>query len=368
MTTRAGITLERLSIISDVQDREGNLDLDMDGLPDWQQVRDVDGELFIYQPFVQTKYKLNEKFTLNGGLHAQYLQINEDFILEPRLAINYTLTSKSNLNVGYGHHSQIQPLPILFFLSPNDEGELRPFNQELEFTKAHHFVVGYDYKPGKDWRTKLEVYYQHLYDVPVDRFESTFSLLNAGADFVFPETGYLINAGTGRNYGLELTVEKFFSNGYYGLLTGSLFQSKYTPSDGIERSTAFNNEYVLNVLGGKEWKVNKRLSFTMDFKVTTAGGRYYTPIDLEASKLLNSEVKDEANAFSQQFDPYFRFDLKVGFRLNSKKGFSQLFALDFQNLTNRENPFSRRFNRSTNEVNTVLQSGFFPDIMWRIQF
>lgn len=368
VTTRAGITFERLSLLSDVRDREGNADLDMDGLPDWQQVRDVDGELYIYQPFIQTKFKLNEKLTLNGGIHGQYLHINDDFILEPRVAVNYSIGEKSMLNVGYGHHSQVQPLPILFFLSPNDEGQLMPLNQELDFTKAHHFVIGYDFKPAKSWRTKLEAYYQYLYDVPVDRFESTFSLLNAGADFVFPETGYLINAGSGKNYGLELTIEKFFSNGYYGLLTGSLFQSKYEGSDGVERNTAFNNKYVLNVLGGKEWRFNDRLSFTIDFKVTTAGGRYYTPINLEASQLFNTEIKDESRAFSEQFDPYFRMDLKVGFRMNSKRGFSQTFALDFQNLNNRENPFTRRYNRSTNEVNTVLQSGFFPDILWRIQF
>ena len=368
LTTRIGITLERLSLTSDVSDREGNPDLDMDGLPDWQQVRDVDGKLFIYQPFVQSKYKLNERLTLNAGIHGQYLQINEDFIIEPRAALNYALTDKSKISLGYGHHSQVQPLPILFFLSPNDEGELKPLNQELNFTKAHHFVIGYDYKPARNWRTKLEAYYQYLYDVPVDRFESTFSLLNAGADFVFPETGYLINEGSGKNYGIELTVEKYFSNGYYGLLTGSLFQSKYKGSDEVERNTAFDNKYVFNILGGREWKINNRFSLTADFKVTTAGGRYYTPIDLEASRIIMSEVKDDSRAYSEQFDPYFRMDLKIGFRMNSKKGFSQLFALDLQNLTNRENPFTRRYNRSSNEVRTVLQSGFFPDILWRIQF
>jgi len=368
ITTRAGVTLEQLALTSVVNDREGNPDLDMDGLPDWQQVRDVDGGIFILQPFVQTKCKLSEKMTLNAGLHGQYLGINDDFIVEPRAAINYSVSEKSAINFGYGHHSQVQPLPILFFLSENANGVLSAQNQELDFTKAHHIVLGYDYKPSSEWRAKLEAYYQHLYDVPVDRFESTFSLLNAGADFVFPETGYLINDGTGKNYGLELTVEKFFSRGYYGLLTGSLFQSKYTGSDGVERNTAFNNQYVLNALAGKEWKLNDKYAFTTDFKVTTAGGRYYTPINLEASKLFNTEIKDESRAYSEQFDPYLRVDLKVGFRMNSKRGFSQVFALDFQNILNRENPFTKRYNRSTNEVNTVLQSGFFPDILWRIQF
>lgn len=368
MTTRAGVTLEQLSIVTAVRDREGNPDLDMDGLPDWRQVRDVDGGVFILQPFVQSKYKFNDQLTVSAGLHGQYLGINDDFILEPRAAINYNLTQKSRVNFGYGHHAQVQPLPILFFLSADMNGDLKPQNQELDFTKAHHFVLGYDFKPANSWRTKIETYYQYLYDVPVDRYESTFSLLNAGADFVFPNVGHLINEGTGKNYGVEMTIEKFFSDGYYGLLTGSLFQSKYTGSDGVERNTAFNNQYVLNLLAGKEWKLNEQYAFTTDFKVTTAGGRYYTPIDLEASNFLNSEVKNESRAYSEQFDPYFRLDFKIGFRMNSSKGFSQLFALDFQNLTNRENPFTKRYNRARNEVDTVLQSGFFPDILWRIQF
>lgn len=368
LTTRAGITLENLSLNSTVRDREGNPDLDMDGLPDWRQVRDVDGSILILQPFVQSKYKFSDKLTVNAGLHAQYLDINNDFIVEPRAAINYSLSEKSRLNFGYGHHSQVQPLPILFILSPDENGVLSEQNQALDYTKAHHFVLGYDYKPATSWRTKVEAYYQQLYDVPVDRFSSSFSLLNAGADFVFPTVGHLTNEGTGRNYGLELTVEKFYDNGYYALLTASAFQSKYTGSDDIERNTAFNNKYVLNILGGKEWKMSKKYSLTTDFKLTTAGGRFYTPIDLEASRAIQSEVRDDNNAFSEQFDPYFRLDLKLGFRLNSGRGFAQVFALDFQNLTNRENPFTRRYNRQTNEVNTVLQSGFFPDILWRIQF
>ena len=368
MTTRAGVTLEQLALRSNVRDREGNLDLDMDGLPDWEKIREVDGKILLLQPFIQTKYKLSESLVLNAGLHGQYLGINDDYIVEPRAALNFSINERSSLNFGYGHHSQVQPLPILFILSEDENGVPSSQNEALDFTKAHHLVLGYDYKPAPNWRLKFETYYQHLYDVPVDRFESTFSLLNAGADFVFPKTGHLINEGTGKNYGLEMTIEKFYSSGYYGLLTGSIFQSKYKGSDNIERNTAFNNKYVFNLLAGKEWQINESYAFTTDFKVTTAGGRYYTPINLAASQLYNSEIKDESNAYSEQFSPYLRLDVKFGFRMNSKRGFSQVFALDFQNILNRENPFTKRYNRSTGEVNTVLQSGFFPDILWRIQF
>ncbi len=114
---------------------------------------------------------------------------------------------------------------------------------------------------------------------------------------------------------------------------------------------------------------DKRNSFTLDTKVTTAGGRYYTPVDLEASKIAGEEVLLETLAFSERFTPYFRFDFKVGFLKNSKtRRFSQQFFLDFQNLTNRENIFQKRYNDLTNEVNDVYQSGFFPDILYRVQF
>jgi len=168
-----------------------------------------------------------------------------------------------------------------------------------------------------------------------------------------------------------LTVEKFFSRGFYGLFTTSIFDSKYKGSDGIERNTAFNNRYVVNVLAGKEikFKPDSRFTFTFDTKVTTAGGRYFTPVDLEASILSQTAVFKDELAFSERFDNYFRFDVKLGFKMNSKKRqVSHQFFIDIQNITNRENIFARQFNRQTNMVNETFQLGFFPDFLYRIQF
>jgi len=365
-SSRVGVVVEQLNLLSDAMDRIGPIGAD--GLPMWEQLRDIDGGLLTVQPFIHHKYKMSDHLTVHGGLHAQYLDRTEEVVIEPRLAVDYGLNDKSGLTFGYGLHSQVQPLPVLFYLSPTDEGQFLPLNEDLEFSKAHHFVLAYKYKPAADWSTKIETYYQSLYDVPVEREASSFSVLNAGADFVFPTVGDLVNEGTGRNYGVELTVEKYFSNGYYGLLTGSLFQSKYTGSDGIERNSAFNNEYVYNVLAGKEWNITRRSKLTFDMKFTHAGGRYYTPIDLEASRLVQSEILDESAAFTERYPAYMRLDLKIGVKLNSTKKFSQQFFLDFQNVTNRQNVFINRYNRVTNEVNTVYQIGFFPDILYRVRF
>jgi hypothetical protein len=362
-TFRTGVIAEHFQSFSTLLDRETT--------PEWVTIRDFDGGMTLLQAYAQSQYRPNGRLTLNGGLHGQFLTFNNSWAIEPRAAVNYHLSKNQTLSLGYGLHSQMQPLPMYFYLSQLPDGSYVRSNEELDFTKSHQMVLGYDLKLGSAWRVKAETYYQAIVDVPVQSGPGSFSMLNAGADFVFPEEGFLVNEGTGKNYGVELTVEKFFSQGYYVLMTGSLFESKYKGSDGVERNTAFNNRYTFNFLAGKEIKIGKdqRNALTFDTKVTTAGGRYYTPIDIQASLAQGEQVLLEDRAFSERFDPYFRWDVKVGVRLNSKKRkLSQQFFLDFQNVTNHENIFSYRFNRTKGEVQQVNQIGFFPDMLWRVQF
>ncbi len=370
-TMRTGVLAQYYNLQTQVDDRDNLPDQDGDGIPDWVRVRDFNGGLTLLEAYTQGQYKFSDRWTLHAGLHAQYLDLNSDFAVEPRLAMNWQFLPNQTLSLGYGLHHQMQPLPVIFYEEEVAPGVFNRTNENLDFSRSNHFVLGYDIKWNTNWRTKVETYYQAIDRAAVEPFPSSFSILNAGADFVFPERGSLTNDGTGENYGVELTVEKFFSRGYYGLLTASVFDSKYEGSDGIERNTAFNNGYVVNFLAGKEIKIgkDKRNALTFDTKLTTAGGRYYTPVDLAASRVAGEEVLLESQAFSERFDPYFRWDVKFGFLLNSKKGkFSQQFFIDLQNITNNDNIFARRYNEVSNEVNNVYQSGFFPDLLYRVQF
>jgi hypothetical protein len=288
------------------------------------------------------------------------------------MGISWQFQPDQRFSFAYGLHSQAIPSPILFYLEEVSPGDYEETNRDLEFMRSHHWVLAYDRNIGTDWRLKLETYYQYLFDVPVEGVPSSYSVLNEGADFDFNERGSLVNEGTGFNYGLELTLEKFFSRGYYALLTGSLFKSRYEGSDEIERNTAFNNNYVLNVLFGKEWKFgpDQRHAWTFDTRLATSGGAPYTPIDLDGTRNnAGDEVLFEDQAFEERLKPYFRWDVKFGVRLNSaKRNVSHQFFVDFQNVTNRENEFTRRYNEVTDDINVVSQIGFFPDVMYRIQF
>lgn len=370
-TIKSGVLVEKVSVDLSQQSAEFAIDADNNGIFDLQEVYQFNGSTMTVQPYIQIQYRLSEKLTLNGGIHGLYYGINEDIAIEPRAAMNYKLTEKDELNFGFGIHSQPIPLPLQLATKVTDTGPTNP-NKEIGFVKSNQYVIGYDSKLSESWRYKLEFYYQVLYNVPVDKSPSTYATLNEGADFGFSlNRDNLINEGSGRNRGMEMNLEKFFNRGYYVLATGSVFESTYTPSDGVERNTAFNNRYVGNLLLGKEfnWGKQDQHRFTIDTKVTSAGGRFYTPVDLEASKVNEIQILDEENAFGEQYGSYFRWDMKVGIKMNNtNRKFSQSFYLDVQNVTNNENIFRRSYNRVTNEVNDILQIGFFPNFIYKVEF
>ncbi len=361
---RTGVLIQNMNLDIDSKSRENT--------ENWVPFRTFSGKMTLSELYSQAQYKPSDKITINAGLHTQYLDVNKNYAIEPRFAFNYYLKPNQSLSLGYGLHSQMQPLPALLEEVKMVDGTFKKTNINLDFTQSHHFVVGYDVKIGSDWHGKIETYYQILRGVPVEsRITSSYSLLNQGADFGFNIPAALVNKGSGKNIGLEMTLEKFFSAGWYTLLTASLFDSKYKGSDGIEHNTAFNSNYILNFLAGKEFKFGKKKqnAFTIDTKLTTAGGRYQTPIDLVASKAQGEEIRDWTKAYSEQQSPYFRWDVKVGYTLNSsKRKFTQQFFLDFQNVTNHKNIFQERYSASENKTYKVYQIGFFPDLMWRVQF
>jgi hypothetical protein len=371
LTLRTGVLLQNQHLDTYVNTREGTPDLNGDGKRDWYLQRDFKGTVNLGEAYAQAQYRITQKVTLNGGLHAQYFDITKNFALEPRAAVNWQFLPKHKLSLGYGIHNQTQPLPIFFFREQLADGSTRNSNDQLKFTQSQHLVLGYDFKPAQDWRIKAETYYQWINKAPVESTPTSFSILNTGADFVFPEKTKLVNKGTGHNVGVEVTVEKFFSKGYYALITTSIFDSKYKGSDGVERSTAFNGGYVFNVLAGKEFKIGNtgRRAFTFDTKFTTAGGRPFSPVNLAASQAAGKEVIYDNLAFSKKQDAYMRWDVKFGYRTNSsKRKLSQTFFLDFQNVMNRKNIFAMRYNTVRGEVGRVNQIGFFPDVLYRVEF
>ena len=329
-------------------------------------LRDYTGETTLLRGFVQWQHKFNDNFLINTGLSNQYFMLNQSNALEPRLGLKYSISTKQALSFGAGLHSQLQPT-YLYFASDSLNGQRVQTNTNLDFTRAAHAVFAYDNNFAADFRIKTELYYQYIYNAPVKSTPGFFSALNLGADFTSPNVNNLVSTGTGYNYGLELTLEKFYSKGYYFLLTGSVFESKYKGSDGVLRNTAFNGNYVFNALAGKEFKIKEKHTLSIDLRGTYAGGKRYTPIDLEASKLRGDEVRDVSRAFELQYPNYFRLDVKPGYRFNSKR-VTHEFTIDIQNITRNLNVFQQTYDLVNKSIKTDYQLRFFVIPQYRVLF
>lgn len=339
---------------------------------EWQVRQDYTGNSFLVQPYVQWKYRPTDLLTLNTGVHGQYFTLNGSMTIEPRVSLRWTMTEKQSIQVASGMHSQMLPAYVYYTHVPGDSLH-RLHNKDVGFMKSIHNVAGYDLVVGENMRIKVEAYYQYLYDVPVEKKSSSFSVLNQGSGFsrFFPDT--LVNEGTGRNYGVEFTLEKFFSKQYFFMFTASVFDAKYKGSDGIERNTDFNTGYAMNLLGAREFKLGEKQSLQIGTKLTMAGKRWYTPIDTAASRLENEEFLVDSVRNTLQFSrAYFRLDFRVVWKYNAKKVTHEI-GLDLLNVTNQKNILGLTYspdsmNPSANPVAEQYQLGFLPLFYYQVDF
>lgn len=340
-------------------------------LSDWRTRWDADDRAVMFQPYIHYKYKATERLTLTAGLTALYFSINKNSVspIEPRLGLSYDLLKGRKISLGFGHHSQIQSPYLYYYSNQTVDGDPQEYNLDMGLTKSTHAVLAYDMVFKNNYRIKLETYFQYLNDIPVEVENSAFSLLNSGSGFsrLFPDS--LQNSGTGRNYGFEFTLEKFFSDGYYFLVTASLFDAKYKGSDGVFRNTTFNGRYAANALFAKEWSFENGSALNIGGKVTTIGGRWYGEVDTIASAQQLEIIYDDATVNTKQFSPYFRMDFKVSYRWNRPK-VTHEFAVDFVNVFNTKNILTLTYapDNPLGPIREEYQLGFLPIFYYKLDF
>ncbi|MCP4311709.1 MAG: TonB-dependent receptor [Bacteroidetes bacterium] len=327
------------------------------------------GDLFLLRSYINWKHRFNEKLQMVAGMHYQQVSLNSDLALEPRVSLKWKVSGRQELSLGYGLHSQAQPRTVYFSETLVDTLNLvyKQTNKQLGFTRSHQLVLGYQLLVNPVHRFKAELYIQNLFDVPVSSYPSHISMINYGGSFDNSVHDSLINEGEGWNMGLELTMERFFSNSFYYLATLSLFDSKYRASDGEVRNSIFNGTFIVNLLGGYEWKLRNQDDITVDGRLSWAGGLRTIPIDLEASREAGKTVRDYSRAYEERDSDYFRIDLRVGYQWNRPKS-TWTFAADIQNLTNHINPFIKEYNAESDQIEQVSQLGIIPSGVIRVNF
>lgn len=334
---------------------------------------DYKGMAGLIRPFVQYKYRITDNMDFLAGIHAQYYTLsNRVSPAEPRLGWRWKLPMNNIVSAGAGLHSQTQPLYNYTYSKIDMDGVRYYENKRMDFSKSIHTALAYEKYFKGNFNIKTEVYYQYLYNIPVEEAASSFSIINQGSGFQRFFPNQLQNTGTGENYGIELTVQKFFDKTFFFLVSASLYDSKYTGSDGIKRNTSYNGHFTTNFLGGKEFRLSDKQSISAGLKVTWAGGKRYGYVDRDASE-LHREIIFKDSLFNElKFKDYFRMDLRVGWKLNTKK-LTHEIGLDLINILNTKNALGLAYapdlaDPSKEPVAIKNQLGFLPLFYYKIDF
>ena len=336
----------------------------------WTNFLNSDGQTQLLQAYAQWKTRVGTRWTFNGGLHTTYLTLNQKFTIDPRASISWQAAEKHRISLAGGIHSKPEHISTLMMERKALNGATTLPNRDLDFNRAAHLVMGYDWQLRPDLRLKLEGYYQHLFDMPISLDSgSSAAIVNMPDIWNVLAVQRFGSQGLGRNMGIDLTFEKSFDRGFYFLATGSLFDSRYQDQFGKWHNTRYNNNYVANILGGKEWKLGKadQNTFGINAKATLSGGNRYSALDLQKSIDANAPVEMPGDKYTEQVTDYFRFDAGVRYTINRPKT-SHHIMLDLQNVTNRQNVFTQFYDAEAAELKYLYQNGLFPIFNYRVEF
>ncbi|MEN8122849.1 MAG: TonB-dependent receptor, partial [Bacteroidota bacterium] len=325
------------------------------------------GSSYLFQAYTQSKYDISSKLLVNIGVHTQYFMLNKEYSIEPRLGLKYKINQKNILSFGYGNHSQLEPLKVYMYQTESLDETVLP-NEGLAFSKAHHFVIGYDYFITSNLRIKIEPYYQYLYNIPVIA-DSTWSMINYEQEYTFDKV--LVNEGTGTNIGVDFTLERFLKDNYYYLLTASFFDAKYTGGNGKTYNSRFNKNYVFTFLGGKEFVFDKKQGKTrvlgINGRISLMGGHRIVPVDEELSYQEEEIYFDWSNPYVEQNPADFFLDLTISYRINKKKH-SSIWTVQVKNLTGTPSNYMYQYNIKENKIENTSQTIMVPVISYKIEF
>ena len=325
----------------------------------------------LLQSSLSWQFKLNNQLIFNTGIHFQQLFLNNTKALEPRAGLKWLLGKGQSLNAAYGMHNQMQPLINYFYKTYNiNDNSYTQTNRNMGLTQSNHYVVGYENMLNEYCRLKVETYYQTQSKVPVNGARPDFfSMLNQGSDIGGLElVDSLVNTGAGKNYGVEITLEKVFNKNYYALFTTSIYESFFKGSDQVWHHTAFSGGFVGNILAGYEYPFkNGKYKLAFDFKSTMAGGNRYVPIDEKASQALGKSVYIAEKAFDERFKNFKKTDIKLSFKINQKR-ISQSIYVSLENIFNTKNVLRQYYDPRLGRLKIEYQFGLFPIGGYRIEF
>ena len=328
------------------------------------RVYDSEGNTGLTRLYTNHKVALSSRLSTVAGVNVMWFNLNNQWLVEPRISLQYKTSPSSTLSVAYAINSRKETTDTYFVLM---DGKYP--NNDLGLTRSHHISASFAQRLGENAMLKIEPYWQWLFDVPVEQ-GTTYSILNHRKFF---QDRALVNEGAGRNYGIDLTLERYLKDGLYGMITATLFKSEYRDAQGQWHHSRHDRRYITNILGGKEWMIGKAKKnvFGINGRLTMMGGDRYTPIPEgitfeEVMKRPDKSIPEDEgmDPFTKQKGMNVGYAFSVKYTIN-KRHTSHHFILEYLQMKTFQ---GQTFDLKTHEIVDKFTSLTFPNIAYRVEF
>ena len=339
------------------------------------RVYDSDGNTGLTRLYTNHKVALSSRLSTVAGVNVMWFNLNDQWLVEPRVSMQYKISPSSTFSVAYAMNSRKETTDTYFVLMDGKNP-----NKNLGLTRSHHISASFAQRLGENIMLKIEPYWQWLFDVPVERLRvgdgtsgmmgSTYSILNHRNFF---QDRALVNEGAGRNYGIDLTLERYLKDGFYGMVTATLFKAEYRDAQGQWHHSRHDRRYITNILGGKEWMVGKARKnvFGINGRLTMMGGDRYTPIPDGITFEDVMKRPDKSVPIDEGMDPYTKQKgMNVGYAFSvkytiNKRHTAHHIILEYLQMKTFQ---GQTFDLKTHEIVDKFTSLTFPNIAYRVEF
>ena len=319
---------------------------------------------WLLRPYAEAGYALTDRLQADLGLAYSVYTFNGSEVIEPRLALRWSMRHGRSLSLAAGQRGQLPQVQL--FPAQNFDFVGLFNNSQVGMTRAQDIVLAYDHPFKPHLVLHVEAYVQRQLNVPVGEVvyfgpssAAGASLVNGWDDFYFWQ---LANRGTAINKGVELSLDHTFHNNFFYQVNGTWLDATYTDINDKTYDSRWNTTAMGNLVVGREFVKQKETSkrtWGMNGRINFTGGQRYTP--------SQTEVTDVITPYSAQYATYYRIDLRI-YRKMERKGHTSMWSLDLLNTTNAQNEAYRYYDQRKGEVVTKYQLGLIPNLSYRIEF
>jgi hypothetical protein len=293
------------------------------------------------------------RLTVTTGARADYSDYTKRANISPRVQCSYRVSDKTSVSGAYGRYDQRLPLILL---SQKDEFK------KLDDPYADHYVVSVGHLLTENTRLTVEAYDKEYRRMPLNPLQPSLFVIDQIADGDEAQE-QLTDNGKAWTGGVEVMVQKKLVEKVFGVISSSVFRTRYRGFDGKWRDRSYDNRWMFTVEGG--YKPNRSWEYSLRW--VYAGGAPFTPFDQAASFAAQEGIRDSLRVNGERLPDYHTLNVRVDRRFHFRSS-DLICYVNVWNVYDRKNIAGYFWSRVENRQRTSYQWGILPVIGIEYEF